>query len=153
MLKSAGLVACFIVALLFSGCVGQSDPDILSPCQVNSSMVDEVVEVKGKIILLVENPGGLGGLYLKLGDNAGEVGVRIQEDIWKTFDENKKAEFKKGRTVIAEGVLFQAGSELVIILGKYSTSAYPPFLLIVLPIGEDMPIPFPTNFETLPDKF
>ena len=123
MLKSAGLVACFTSALLFCGCIGQSEPDILSPCQVDSSMVDEVVEVKGKIILVVENPGGLGGLYLKLGDNEGEVDVRIQDHIWETFDENKKAEFKKGRTVTAEGVLFQAGDELVIILGKYSPSS------------------------------
>ncbi len=120
MLKRAGLVACFTIVFLFCGCIGQSQPDILSPRQVDSSMVDEVVEVKGKITLAVENPGGLGGMYLRLGDNEGEVGVRIQDHIWKTFDENKKAEFKKGRTVTAEGVLFRAGGELVIIFGKYS---------------------------------
>ncbi len=126
MLKRAGLVACFTVFLLFYGCIGQSGPDILSPHQVDSSMVGQVIEVKGKVILVIENPGGLGGLYLKLGDDGGEVGVRIQEHIWKTFDENKKAEFKEGRIVTAEGVLFQAGTELVIILGKYTLSAKNP---------------------------
>ena len=123
MLKSAGLVALFTVALLFCGCVGQSEPDILSPHQVDSSMVDQVVAVKGKITLAVENPGGLGGTYLKLGDSKGEVAVRIQDDIWQTFNDNKKAEFKKGRTVTAEGMLFQAGRQLVIIFGKYTTSS------------------------------
>ena len=122
-LKRAGLVACCSVFLLFYGCIGQSGPDILYPHQVDSSMVDQVIEVKGKVILVVGNPGGLGGFYLKLGDDEGEVGVRIQENIWETFDENKKAEFKEGRTVTAEGVLFQAGKELVIVLGKYSLSS------------------------------
>jgi len=86
-------------------------------------MVGKVVEVKGKITSLVENPGGLGGVYLNLGDSEAEVGVRVQPDIWQSFDENEKAEFKKGRTITAEGVLFQAGRELVIILGKYSLSS------------------------------
>ncbi len=120
MLKKACLIACCIIAVMFSGCVG---PDVLSPRRVDSSMVGQVVEVKGKVTMVFENPGGLGGLYLKLGDNEGEVGVRIQEHIWETFDENKKAEFKEGNTVTAKGVLFQAGTELVIILGKYSLSS------------------------------
>jgi len=125
MLKYAGLVACLAIILLFSGCIGgqASGPDVLSPRQVDSSMVGKVVEVKGKITSLVENPGGLGGVYLNLGDSEAEVGVRVQPDIWQSFDENEKAEFKKGRTITAEGVLFQAGRELVIILGKYSLSS------------------------------
>jgi hypothetical protein len=123
--KCAGLVACLAIVLLFNGCIGgqASGPDVLSPRQVESSMVGKVVEVKGRITSLVENPGGLGGVYLNLGDNEAEVGVRVQQDIWQSFDENKKAEFKKGRTITAEGVLFQAGKELVIILGKYSLSS------------------------------
>ena len=125
MLKRAGLVACFSVAFLFCGCICPDEPemDTLSPRQVDSSMLNQVIKVKGKILSIVENPGGLGGLYLKLGDNEGEVSVRIQEHIWETFDDNKKAEFKNGRTVTAEGVLFQAGRELVIIFGKYSLSS------------------------------
>ena len=125
MLRRAGLVACLAIVLLFNGCIGgqTSETSVLSPRQVDSSMVGKVVEVKGRITSLVENPGGLGGVYLNLGDSEAEVGVRIQEDIWQSFDENKKAEFKKGRTITAEGVLFQAGRELVIILGKYSLSS------------------------------
>ena len=122
-MKRSGLVAFLTMALLLCGCAGQSDSDILSPSGVDSSMVDQVVAVKGKITLVTENPGGLGGVYLKLGDNVGEVGVRIQDDIWQTFDENKKSEFRKGRTVTAEGILFQAGRELVIIFGKYTASS------------------------------
>ena len=125
MLKLAGLVACLAIVLLYNGCIGgqASGPDVLSPHEVDSSMVGEVIEVKGKITLLVENPGGLGGVYLNLGDSEAEVGVRIQEYIWQSFNENKKAEFKKGRTITAEGVLFQAGRTLVIILGEYSLSS------------------------------
>lgn len=125
MLKRAGLVACLAIVLLFSGCIGcqASGTDVLSPRQVDSSMVGRVLEVKGKITSLVENPGGLGGVYFNLADNEAEVGVRIQEYIWQSFDENKKAEFKEGRTITAEGVLFQAGKALVIIFGEYSLSS------------------------------
>jgi len=48
-------------------------------------MVDQVVKVRGKVLWVVPNPGGLGGLYLKLGNGEGEVGVRIQDKIWKTL--------------------------------------------------------------------
>ena len=122
MLKRVVLAICFAVALLFCGCIGQSGSGVLSPSQVDSSMVDQVLKVKGKITLLVENPGGLGGLYLKLGDSRGEVSVRVQPHIWDSFDKDKKAEFKEGRTLTAEGMLFQAGNELVVVMGKYSSS-------------------------------
>jgi hypothetical protein len=79
--------------------------------------------VKGRITTVTVNPGGLGGIYLLLDDNKSEVGVRIQEDIWQTFDEEKKAEFREGRTITAEGVLFQAGKTLVVIYGKDSASS------------------------------
>jgi len=85
-------------------------------------MVDQVITVKGKISTVTVNPGGLGGIYLLLDNNRGEVGVRIQEDIWQTFDEGKKAEFREARTITAEGVLFQAGETLVVIYGKDSAS-------------------------------
>ena len=123
MIKLAALVVFLIVFLIFYGCVSHPEPGRLSPRDVDSSMVDQVIAVKGKITQVTENPGGLGGVYLKLADNEGEVGVRIQDDIWQTFDENRKAEFRKGRTVTAEGVLFQAGKTLVVIYGKYTTSS------------------------------
>lgn len=123
MIKLAGLVAFLTMALLFCGCVSHPEPGRLSPRDVDSSMVDQVITVKGRITTVTVNPGGLGGVYLKLGDSEGEVGVRIQEDIWQTFDEEKKAEFREGRTITAEGVLFQAGKTLVVIYGKDSASS------------------------------
>lgn len=122
-LKRVGLVAFLIIPLLY-GCGQQAtipealEPDVLSPGQVNSSMVDQVVKVRGEVLWVVQNPGGLGGLYLKLGNGEGEVGVRIQDKIWQTLDETEKAQFKEGKTVTAEGMLFQAGRELVVIFGK-----------------------------------
>ena len=115
------LVIFSTIVLFFSGCFTQTlEPDTLSPGQIDSSMVEQVVKVQGKISLAVENPGGLGGLYLKLGDD-NNVSVRIQSDIWDSFNENEKAQFSKGKIITAEGVLFQAGGELVVIFGKFST--------------------------------
>jgi len=123
MIKSAFLAAFLTVVLLCCACSGQSEPGALSPSQVEPSMVDQVITVKGRITTVTVNPGGLGGIYLLLDDNKSEVGVRIQEDIWQTFDEEKKAEFREGRTITAEGVLFQAGKTLVVIYGKDSASS------------------------------
>ena len=126
--KHGGLIAIFAIALFFYGCTGQAtepgvtEVDILSPGQVDSYMVDQVVKVKGKVLMVTHNPGGLGGIYLRLGNGDGEIGVRIQPDVWETFDEKKKAQFKEGKTIIAEGILFQAGKTLVVIFGKFSPS-------------------------------
>jgi len=114
------LVVFSAIVLFIGGCFNQTlESGTLSPGQIDSSMVDQVVKVQGKISLVVENPGGLGGLYLKLGD-ANNVSIRIQSNIWESFSENEKAQFKKGKTVTAEGILFKAGTELVVIFGKFS---------------------------------
>ena len=114
------LVVFSAIVLFIGGCFNRTlESGTLSPGQIDSSMVDQVVEVQGKISLVVENPGGLGGLYLKLGD-ANNVSIRIQSNIWESFNENEKAQFKKGKTVTAEGILFKAGTELVVIFGKFS---------------------------------
>jgi len=113
------LLALVVLLIAFvSGCEQSPEPGVLSPGQVTPAMLGQVIKVKGKIDTAVENPGGLGGMYLKLGDGQGGVGVRIQDDIWKTFGTEQKAQFQRGKTVTAEGVLFQAGKELVIIYGK-----------------------------------
>jgi hypothetical protein len=94
------------------------DADYLSPGQVDSSLVDEVVRVRGKVTSVVENPGGLGGLRLKLSGGGGEISVRVQDDIWQAYDEEERDGFSEGKTLTVEGVLFQAGLELVVIHGK-----------------------------------
>ncbi len=111
-------LALLLVVPLMYGCGSQSEAGVLSPDQVTTAMVDQVVKVKGRIALAVENPGGLGGTYLTLGDE--EIGVRIQEDIWSAMDEEEQAGFRKGKTVTVEGVLFLAGKQLVVIHGKTS---------------------------------
>ena len=124
--RCVGLVVFYSIVLLFCGCLGPApmpealEPDVLSPSQIDSSMVDQVVKVRGKILWVTHNPGGRGGLLLKLGDDEGEIGVRIQDDIWETLEEKEKAQFKKGNIIPAEGILFQAGKELVVIYGKFS---------------------------------
>ena len=115
-LLNIGLVILLVIPVLY-GC-GGLEPDVLSPGEIDSSMVDQVVKVRGKVLWVTENPGGLGGLYLQLGSGEDELGVRIQDDIWKTLDDKEKTQFKEGKTVTAEGMLFQTGSQLVVIFGK-----------------------------------
>jgi len=120
-LKSIALVAVFVLSLLY-GCGGESpeavESGILSPGQVDSSMVDTVVKVRGEVLAAVENPGGLGGLIAKLGNGDGEVSIRIQPQVWGALDERGKAQFRKGKTVAVEGTLFRAGRELVVIVSR-----------------------------------
>lgn len=105
-----------------SGCQASqpepSAPDSLAPSQVNSSMVDQVVKVRGKVLSVVQNPGGLGGIYAELGDSSGKVGVRIKREIWDSLDDNVKAQFKEGKTTTVTGVLFQAGKQLVVVFSR-----------------------------------
>jgi len=120
------ILVAFLALPLIIGCSGQtsitetSEAGVLSPDQVDSSMVDQIVKVRGEILWVVQNPGGLGGLYAKLGEGESEISIRIQGDVWETLDEKTKAQFEEGKIVTVEGILFQAGKELVVIWGKVS---------------------------------
>jgi hypothetical protein len=109
-----------LLAVCLSGCA--PDTDTLTPDQVDISMVDQVVKVKGKISFFVENPMGVGGAYMTIGNNDGEVDVRIQPEIWDNYQTEEKVAYKKGKTIVVEGILVSAGSELVVVQGKYSSS-------------------------------
>ncbi|MFC1901297.1 OB-fold nucleic acid binding domain-containing protein [Chloroflexota bacterium] len=117
------LLAILIILIIVFGVFYVSGIGILYPSQVDSSMSDTVVKVKGKVTYTLVNPAGLGGIYLTLSDNGGDVDVRIQDDIWQSFDDNMKAKFSKGEIVIVEGVLFYTREALIVIHGKYSTSS------------------------------
>jgi hypothetical protein len=108
-----------LLAVCLSGCA--SDTDILTPDQVDVSMVDQVIKVKGKISFFVENPMGVGGAYMTIGNGNGEVDVRIQPEIWDNYQTEEKVAYKKGKTIVVEGVLVNAGSELVVVHGKYNS--------------------------------
>jgi hypothetical protein len=115
-------VAVILVVIFLFGC--EKGPGVvLSPEQVDSSRVNQVVKVKGKVGWVTLNPAGLGGAYIEFGSTAAQLGVRIQEDEWQKLDGKQKAQFKEGKTITVEGVVFQAGRVLVIIYGK---STLPP---------------------------
>jgi len=114
-LKCFSLAVLLLLPLMY-GCGGQLEPGVLSPDQVDTTMVDQVVKVTGRITLAVENPGDLGGIYLTLGEE--ELGVRIPSDIWSAMPENEQAGFKEGKTVTVEGALFLAGKRLVVRYGE-----------------------------------
>jgi hypothetical protein len=114
------------VFLLLAGASGCTrDSGVLSPDQVDSSMLDTVVKVKGKITYAVENPMGQGGMYMTLGNSRGEVDVRIQRELWDSYDEKTKSIYREGRTVTVEGILFRAGNKLVVVHGKYASASSP----------------------------
>ncbi|MFC2003800.1 hypothetical protein ACFLV4_07690 [Chloroflexota bacterium] len=121
--KHVCLVVLLVIPVLY-GCgrgspaSGEFEPGFLSPSQVESHMVEQVVKVRGKILWVVENPGGAGGLYAQLGDDDVKVGVRIQSHIWETYSKREKARFREGNTITAEGVLVRAGGGLVVAVGK-----------------------------------
>jgi len=123
MLKNIGLVVLFIIFVMLTGPACQSDPNAITPHQVDDSILKQVVRVKGKITMAIENPMGLGGMYMTLGDGEGEVDVRIQGDVWDALDKNEKARYREGKTVVVEGVLVRAGAVLVVVHGKYKLSS------------------------------
>ena len=114
------LVTFILIAILLPGC--EQDTNTLTPDQVDSSMVDQVVKVKGKITFFTENPMGVGGAYMKLGNSKGEVDVRIQPDIWDNYQADERKRYEEGKTVIIEGILVRAGIELAVVHGKYTSA-------------------------------
>lgn len=112
--------AVLLASTVLAGC--EQDADTLAPDQVDISMVDQVIKVKGKITFFTENPMGVGGAYMTLGNSKGEVDVRIQPEIWDSYQSNEKKLFKKGKMVTVEGILVKAGSELAVVHGKYSSA-------------------------------
>ncbi len=122
-MKHVWLVVLLVIPVLY-GCSRESpaseviDDGLLSPSQVESHMIEQVVKVKGKILWVVENPGGRGGLYAQLGNGDVKVGVRIQSNIWGTYSNWEKYRFREGNTITAEGVLVRAGGSLVVSVGE-----------------------------------
>lgn len=115
------LIAVLVLfAICLPGC--GRNTDALAPDQVDVSMVDQVIKVKGEITFVVENPMGVGGVYLKLGNSKGEVDVRIQPELWDSYQAYEKAVYEKGKTVTVEGILSRAGENLVVVHGKYDYS-------------------------------
>ena len=114
------IVTLLLTVTLLPGC--EQDTDTLTPDRVNISMVDQVIKVKGKITFFTENPMGVGGAYMKLGNSKGEVDVRIQPDIWDNYQVDERKRYEEGKTVIVEGILVRAGIELAVVHGKYSSA-------------------------------
>lgn len=127
--------------LIFSGCGQQAptpaapaapatlpseetlEPGVLSPGQIDSSMIDQAVKVRGKVLLVHQDPGGLA---IRLSGGGGEVGVRIETDTWEALTEEEKAQFEVGKTATAEGMLVLTGEgELFVILGVIPPSPEP----------------------------
>jgi len=65
---------------------------------------------------------GVGGAYMTLGNSEGEVDVRIQPEIWDQDQHDEKKIYKKGKTIVVEGVLAKAGIDLVVVHGKYTSA-------------------------------
>ncbi len=129
-----------LVILVFSGCGGQPtlptvtspsipstpsaapteellEPGVISPGQINRSLLNQAIKVKGKVITKIINPEGQGGLYLKISGGGGEVGIRIEQNRWDALTDIEKTQFDQGKVITAEGRLVLAGTDLVVVLG------------------------------------
>ena len=94
---------------------GDLELGILTPSQIDSSMVDSYVKVRGKITMVNRDSGGLA---LWLGDDKDKVGVRIENKFWEGLTSEEQSQYEKGKTITAEGMLVLAGgNELFIVLG------------------------------------
>jgi hypothetical protein len=120
MMVKTVLVAVVVIILFTAGIGGcMIDSDTLKPEQVNESLLDTVVKVRGKITDAIENPMGQGGIYMTLDNGQGDVDVRIPPEKWDSYEEKTKRLYREGRTVTVEGILFRAGNNLVVVHGKY----------------------------------
>ena len=92
-----------------------SPEGVLSPSQIDVSLVDTYVKVRGKINLFHQDSGGVA---LWLSDGKGKVGIRIESDDWENLSAEQKAEYKTGNTITAEGMLVLTPTqELFVVLG------------------------------------
>ena len=88
---------------------------VITPSQVEDSLIDSFVKVKGKITLVHQDPSGLA---LWLSDDKSKVGIRIEQKVWDGMSAEEQAQYEKGKTVIAEGMLVLAPSqELFVVVG------------------------------------
>jgi hypothetical protein len=86
-------------------------------------MINQAVKVRGKVLLVHQDPGGLA---IRLSGGGGEVGVRIETDTWESLTEEEKAQFEVGKTATVEGMLVLTGEgELFVILGVIPASPEP----------------------------
>ena len=97
------------------------EPDVLSPGQINASMINQTVKVKGKITFVNKDSGGL-AIIVTGGD--GQVMVRVENRILEAMTEAERSQYVSGKTITFEGMLVRAtGGELTVVLGVTPASA------------------------------
>ncbi|MDD5038695.1 MAG: hypothetical protein PHN78_05200 [Dehalococcoidales bacterium] len=94
------------------------EPGVLTPEQVDSSRLHQVVKVRGTLKQVVQNPGGLGGIYATISGGGGEVDLRIDRNTWDALNSAQKTQYEQGKAVTVEGMLVLAGTKLVVVLGR-----------------------------------
>lgn len=88
---------------------------IFSPGQIDASMIDRVVKVRGKISFINQDHGGLA---IIITGGGGQVMVRVENRTLEQMTEAEKAQYAVGKTITAEGMLVRApGGELTVVLG------------------------------------
>jgi hypothetical protein len=92
------------------------DPGTLLPAQLDPSMLNQVVKIRGQIVQVIQNPGGQGGYYFNVSGGGGEVGLRIDEQTWNKLTTTERANYKQGSVITFKGILVQPGADLVVVL-------------------------------------
>ncbi|MFC1950741.1 hypothetical protein ACFLWD_03680, partial [Chloroflexota bacterium] len=89
---------------------GEVEP--ISPSELHSSMIDQIVTVQGEVAFIDK---GLDGLFLGIFGGGEVIGVFIDNQIYQNLPEDQKAQFQEGRNVVVSGVLVFEYGELTIL--------------------------------------
>jgi hypothetical protein len=92
------------------------EPGVLLPGQLDTSMLNQIVKVRGEIVQVFQDPGGQGGYYFNVSGGGGVVGLRIDDETWNSLTDIEKAGYRQGNVVTFEGMLVQHEDDLVVVL-------------------------------------
>ncbi|MFC1995366.1 hypothetical protein ACFLVM_00600 [Chloroflexota bacterium] len=88
---------------------------VLSPGQIDSTMVDQIVEVQGEVIFIDEGPDGL---FVGIFGGGKDIGVFVENRVYQNLATEERAQFEVGNVIIVKGFLLFEYGELTIQYGE-----------------------------------
>jgi len=82
---------------------------VIFPSQIDESMVNRTVRVRGEITFVNQDPGGLAVIITGGG---GQVIIRLESNFLATLSDAEKAQYVAGNTITMEGMLVKTPSVL-----------------------------------------
>jgi len=122
----------------------QAEP--LSPAQIDSSMMDQIIEVEGEVVFVDKGPDGL---FINIAGGGEEIGIFIENRIYQSMTEEQKAQFKEGQIVVVRGALVLEQGELTVLMGEEPPPEEKPKAVVASPTREPPAVP-PANVSSPP---